>query len=137
MGITTSYSDGVTTLQVDEDALRDALSSDPDGVRDAFTSTTGNGGLMVNVSKVISDYASTTGATKGILVQKAGSAYSPLSLLTNNIQDQIDEYDNQITRWQDKLSDQVDYYTRMFTRLEQLTSTMNSQSSMISSMLGG
>ena len=137
MGITTTYSDGVTTLQVDEGALRDALTSDPDGVRDAFTSTTGNGGLMVNVSKVISDYASTTGATKGILVQKAGSVYSPLSLLKNNMQGQIDEYDDQITRWQDKLSDQVDYYTRMFTRLEQLTSTMNSQSSMISSMLGG
>ncbi len=137
MGISTTYSDGVTTLQVDEDALRDALASNPDGVRDAFTSTTGSGGLMVNVSKVISDYASTTGATKGILVQKAGSVYSPLSLLSNNIQDQIDEYDDQITRWQDKLSDQVDYYTRMFTRLEQLTSTMNSQSSMISSMLGG
>ncbi|MEA4994398.1 MAG: flagellar filament capping protein FliD [Oscillibacter sp.] len=137
MGISTTYSDGVTTLQVDEDALRDALASNPDGVRDAFTSTTGNGGLMVNVSKVLSDYASTTGATKGILVQKAGSAYSPLSLLSNNIQDQIDEYDEQITKWQDKLSDQVDYYTRMFTRLEQLTSSMNSQSSMITSMLGG
>lgn len=137
MGITTTYSQGVTTLQVDEDALRDALSRDPDGVRDAFTSTSGSGGLMVNVSKVLSDYASTTGATKGILVQKAGSAYSPLSLLNNSLQDQIDEYDAQISRWQDKLSDQVDYYTRMFTRLEQLTSTMNSQSSMISSMLGG
>ena len=137
MGISTTYSDGVTTLQIDEDALRNALTNDPDSVRDAFTSTSGSGGLMVNVSKVLSDYASTTGATKGILVQKAGSAYSPLSLLSNNIQDQIDEYDDQITRWQDKLSDQVDYYTRMFTRLEQLTSSMNSQSSMISSMLGG
>lgn len=137
MGISTTYSDGVTSLQIDEDALRDALSSDPDSVRDAFTSTTGNGGLMVSVSKVISDYASTTGSTKGILVQKAGSVYSPLSLLSNNIQDQIEEYDDQITRWQDKLSDQVDYYTRMFTRLETLTSSMNSQSSMISSMLGG
>ncbi|WP_312634307.1 flagellar filament capping protein FliD [Oscillibacter sp.] len=137
MGISTTYSDGVTSLQIDEDALRDALSSDPDSVRDAFTSTTGSGGLMVTVSKVISDYASTTGATKGILVQKAGSVYSPLSLLSNNIQDQIDEYDDQVTRWQDKLSDQVDYYTRMFTRLETLTSSMNSQSSMISSMMGG
>ncbi|WP_312281147.1 flagellar filament capping protein FliD [Oscillibacter sp.] len=137
MGISTTYSDGVTTLQIDEDALRDALTNDPDGVRDAFTSTTGSGGLMVTVSKVISDYASTTGATKGILVQKAGSVYSPLSVLSNNIQDQIEEYDDQVTRWQDKLSDQVDYYTRMFTRLEQLTSSMNSQSSMITSMLGG
>ncbi len=137
MGISTTYSDGVTSLKVDEDALRDSLSNDPDSVRDAFTSTTGSGGLMVNVSNVISDYSSTTGATKGILVQKAGSVYSPLSVLSNTLQDQIDEYDDQITRWQDKLSDKVDYYTSMFTRLEQLTSTMNSQSSLISSMLGG
>ena len=137
MGITTAYSQGVTSLQVDEDALRDALSRDPDGVRDAFTSTSGSGGLMVNVSKVLSDYAATTGATKGILVQKSGSVYSPLSLMKNSMQEQIDDYDDQITRWQDKLSDQVEYYTRMFTRLEQLTSVMNSQSSMIASMMGG
>jgi len=136
IGISTTYSDGVTSVKVDEDALRDALSNDPDSVRDAFTSTTGSGGLMVNVSKVVSSYASTTGSTKGILVQKAGSIYSPLSLLSNSLQDQIDDYDDQITKWQDKLSDKVDYYTEMYTRLETLTSTMNSQSSMISGMLG-
>jgi flagellar hook-associated protein 2 len=136
IGISTSYSDGVTSVKVDEDALRDALSNNPDSVRDAFTSTTGNKGLMVNVSKVVSSYATTTGSTKGILVQKAGSIYSPLSLLSNSLQDEIDNYDDQITKWQDKLSDKVDYYTRMFTRLEQLTSSMNSQSSMISSMMG-
>lgn len=136
IGISTSYSDGVTSVKVDEDALRDALSNDPDSVRDAFTSTTGSSGLMVNVSKVVSSYASTTGSTKGILVQKAGSIYSPLSLLSNTLQDQIDDYDDEITKWQDKLSDKVDYYTEMYTRLETLTSTMNSQSSLISSMLG-
>ena len=136
IGISTSYSDGVTSVTVDEDALRDALSNDPDSVRDAFTSTTGSGGLMVNVSKVVSSYVSTTGSVKGILVQKAGSIYSPLSLLSNSLQDQIDDYDDQIEKWQDKLSDKVDYYTEMFTRLETLTSTMNSQSSLISSMMG-
>jgi flagellar hook-associated protein 2 len=106
-------------------------------VRDAFTSTSGTGGLMVNVSKVVSDYASTTGATKGILIQKAGSSYSSLSLLNNTMQDEVDNYDKQISKWQSKLSDKVDYYTKMFTRLETLTSQMNSQSSMISGMMGG
>lgn len=136
IGISTTYSDGVTSVKVDEDALRDALSNDPDSVRDAFTSTTGSSGLMVNVSKVVSSYASTTGSTKGVLVQKAGSIYSPLSLLNNTLQDQIDDYDDQITKWQDKLSDKVDYYTQMFTRLETLTNSMNSQSSLISGMMG-
>lgn len=137
MGITTNYSEGKTTLAVDEEALRGALSNDPDGVRDAFTSTSEAGGLMVNVSKVVSDYASTTGSTKGILVQKAGSSYSALSLMNNTLQGEVDSYDEQITKWQGKLSDKIDYYTQMFTRLETLTSQMNSQSSMISGMMGG
>lgn len=136
MGITTSYSDGVTSVTVDEEALRSALSNDPDSVRDAFVSTTGVGGLMTNVSKVVSDYAATTGATKGILVEKAGSTYSALSLLNNTLQDQIDNYDEQISKWQDKLSDKIDYYTKMFTRLETLTNQMNSQSSMLSGLMG-
>lgn len=136
MGITTSYSDGVTSVTVDEEALRSALSNDPDSVRDAFVSTTGVGGLMTNVSKVVSDYAATTGATKGILVEKAGSTYSALSLLNNSLQDQIDNYDEQISKWQDKLSDKIDYYTKMFTRLETLTNQMNSQSSMLSGLMG-
>lgn len=136
MGITTSYSDGVTSVTVDEEALRSALSNDPDSVRDAFVSTAGVGGLMTNVSKVVSDYAATTGATKGILVEKAGSTYSALSLLNNTLQDQIDNYDEQISKWQDKLSDKIDYYTKMFTRLETLTNQMNSQSSMLSGLMG-
>ena len=136
MGITTSYSDGVTSVTVDEEALRSALSNDPDSVRDAFVSTTGVGGLMTNVSKVVSDYAATTGATKGILVEKAGSTYSALSLLNNTLQDQIDNYDEQISKWQDKLSDKIDYYTKMLTRRVTLTNQMNSQSSMLSGLMG-
>lgn len=136
MGITTSYSDGLTVLSVDEDALRDALESDPNSVRDAFTSTTGVGGLMTNLKSTIDAYASTTGAAKGILIQKAGSTYSSISLLNNSLQDQVDNLDDQISKWQDKLSDKIDYYTGMFTRLEELTSQLNSQSSMLSGMLG-
>lgn len=136
IGITTNYSDGVTTLEVDEDALRDALANDPDTVRDAFTKTTGVGGIMTNIKSAMDAYDATSGATKGILIQKAGSTFSPLSLLNNDLQDQIDDLDDQISDWEDKLSDKVDYYTERFTQLEQLTAQMNSQSSMLSSMLG-
>lgn len=135
MGITTSYSDGLTVLSVDEDALRDTLATDPDSVRDAFTSTTGTQGLMTNLKGIMDSYASTTGATKGILIQKAGSTYSSLSLLNNSLQDQVDDLDDQISDWQDKLSDKIDYYTTLFTKLEELTSQMNSQSSLLSGML--
>lgn len=136
MGITTNYSDGVTTLEVDEDALRSALASDPAAVRDAFSKTTGSGGLMTNIKSTMDAYASTSSATRGILIQKAGSTYSSLSLLDNDLQDQIDDLNDQVSNWQDKLSDKIDYYTEKFTKLEELTSQMNSQSSMLSGMLG-
>lgn len=137
MGITTSYSSGVTSLTIDEAALRDALSNNPDSVRDAFTSTSGVGGLMTNIDKVVSDYASTTGATKGILIEKAGSAYAALSIMNNEYQKQVDALDVLIDKWQDKLSDKIDYYTKQFTRLETLTNQMNAQSSALAGLMGG
>lgn len=137
MGITTSYSSGVTSLTIDEAALRDALSNNPDSVRDAFTSTTGVGGLMTNIDKVVSDYASTTGATKGILIEKAGSTYAALSITNNEYQKQVDSLDELIDKWQDKLSDKIDYYSKQFTRLETLTNQMNAQSSALAGLMGG
>lgn len=136
MGIDTNYSNGTTTLTLDKDALRTALANDPDSVRDAFTSTTGSHGLMNNIKAVTDYYTSTSGAVKGILVQKAGSTYSSLSMLENNLQDQLDDLDIQISSWQDKMADKIDYYTSRFTKLEKLTAEMNSQSSMLSGLLG-
>ena len=107
---------------------------------EAFTKVAGAGsstdGLMSKLKAQLDTYASTSG-TKGILINKAGSKYSPVSLLDNSLKDQMDEYDTQIEKWQDKLSDKVDYYTRQFSRLEQLIMQMNSQSSSIMSMMGG
>lgn len=84
IGIKTSYEDGLTTLSLDENALREALEQNPDQVKDAFTKSKENGaasdGLMASIQKVTDRYAATTGATKGILIEKAGSKYSPLPL---------------------------------------------------------
>lgn len=140
IGIDTSYSDGVTTLSLDEDALREALASNPDNVQKAFTKTAGNGsttdGLMESIREVVDRYGKTTG-TKGILVERAGSIKAPSTLNSNTIQDQLDDIDEQISKWQDKLSDQIDYYTSKFTQLEQLIAQMNSQSSTLSGLMGG
>jgi flagellar hook-associated protein 2 len=131
IGLTTSYSDGTTTLELNETKLREALESDPDSVRDAFTSSTG---IMQSLSTVVDRYASTTGATKGILIEKSGSTLAPTSIYNNTWQTAIDDLDDEIEKWQDKLSDKIDYYTTQFTNLETLISEMNSQSSMLSSM---
>lgn len=140
IGITTEYEDGITTLTLDEDALREALEANPDEVRDAFTKSTSTGsstnGLMTKLKTTLEAYSSTSLASTGILVQRAGTTLSAVSLLNNTLQSQINDYDDEIEKWQDKMSDKVDYYTNKFTALEQLISTMNNQSSMLSSMLG-
>ena len=141
IGIKTSYEDGLTTLSLDENALREALEQNPDQVKDAFTKSKENGaasdGLMASIQKVTDRYAATTGATKGILIEKAGSKYSPSAALNNTLLDQMKDIDKQVDKWQSKMSDKVDYYTNKFTQLEMLIAQMNSQSSSLAGMMGG
>ena len=87
---------------------------------------------MVSMKSVMDKYGSTTGATKGILIERAGSIYAPTSVMSNSLQiDQIDDY---IERLQDKLETETDRYISQFTSLETLISQMNNQSSYLSSM---
>ena len=141
IGIKTSYEDGLTTLSLDENALREALEQNPDQVKDAFTKSKENGaasdGLMASIQKVTDRYAATTGATKGILIEKAGSKYSPSAALKNTLLEQMKDIDKQVDKWQTKMSDKVDYYTNKFTQLEMLIAQMNSQSSSLAGMMGG
>ena len=141
LGIKTSYEDGLTTLSLDENALREALEQNPDQVKDAFTKSKENGaasdGLMASIQKVTDRYAATTGATKGILIEKAGSKYSPSAALNNTLLEQMKDIDKQVDKWQAKMSDKVDYYTNKFTQLEMLIAQMNSQSSSLGGMRGG
>lgn len=141
IGLTTSYSNGMTTLQLDEKALRSALANNPDSVRDVFTKSIEGGassdGLMTTLKKQLDTYASTTGATKGILIEYAGSARAPTSLNANSLQRQLNNFDTQIEKLQSKMSDQIDRYTQKFSQLEQLIAEMNSQSSTLMGLMGG
>ena len=141
MGISTSYSDGLTTLTFDEQAFREALESDPDKVQEAFTKSKENGaatnGLMTSIQTVLDRYASTTGDPKGILIEKAGSKYAPTAALDNTLLNQMQDVEDEISKWQDKMSNKVDYYTNKFTQLELLINQMNSQSSALSGLMGG
>ena len=140
IGIETSYSDGLTTLTLNEQTLREALESDPDKVQEAFTKSKENGaatdGLMATLKSVTDRYAATTGDVKGILIEKAGSQYSPTAALDNTLLNQMKDVEEEISKWQDKMSDKVDYYTNKFTQLEVLINEMNSQSSALSGLLG-
>lgn len=139
IGITSNYSNGLTTLSLNENKLRAALETDPDKVRDVFSKSMASGsssnGLMQALKSPLDMYSKTQG-TKGILVQKAGSTLAPTTLYKNTLQNKLDDFDTQIEKWQDKMADQVDRYTSKFTALEKLISQMNSQSSALAGFLG-
>lgn len=141
IGIGTSYSNGMTTLSLDEDKLRAALESDPDKVKNAFTKSKEGGsssdGLMTRMQDTLNTYVKTTGEPKGILIQRAGSNKAYTSLNNNTLKTQIDNIDNQIERWQNKMASQIDRYTTQFSRMEQLIAEMNSQSSAMMGLMGG
>ena len=139
IGITSNYSNGLTTLSLNEEKLRAALETDPDKVRDVFSKSVAGGsstnGLMQALKSPLDMYSKTQG-TKGILVQKAGSTLAPSTLYKNTLQNKLDDIDTQIEKWQDKMADQVDRYTSKFTALEKLIAQMNSQSSALAGFLG-
>ena len=139
IGITSNYSNGLTTLSLNEEKLRAALETDPDKVRDVFSKSVASGsstnGLMQALKNPLDMYGKTQG-TKGILVQKAGSTLAPTTLYKNTLQNKRDDIDTQIEKWQDKMADQVDRYTSKFTALEKLIAQMNSQSSALAGFLG-
>ena len=163
IGITTNYSNGATTINLDESALRAALEKDPDSVRKVFTNplsenaqralqektaasegksvsqveAVSNTGWMETIKTLFSNYASTSVASPGILVKKAGSKLSALSLNDNTFQDQINALSTKIEDWQTKMGSKIDFYTKQFTAMEQLISTMNNQSSMLAGLTGG
>lgn len=128
-------------LSIDENKLRAAIEGNLDSVKDAFAAPIDekgvNGGAMPKLKQVLDKYAATTGAVKGILIEKAGSQFSPSALLNNQIKSEIEDIDEIIDKLTDQLNDKIDFYTSKFSKLEVLISQMNSQSSYLSGMSGG
>lgn len=141
-GISTSSDYGDNgKLVLDETKFRAALETNPEDIQKLFTrkEDTANGdqgGVMARLTAITNKYAGTTGATKGILIERAGSIYAPTSILNNAIQKSMDSLDTIIDRFNDQLQTETDRYIRQFTSLETLISQMNSQSSWLSSALG-
>lgn len=140
IGITTKYESGKTTLSLDETKLRSVLENDPNKVRDTLTKSKADGasqdGMLTRLQSTINKYAKTSGATRGILVNLAGSEKSPLSLTNNDYKTKFTNLEEQIARWEAKLSTKIDYYTKQFTALEKMISDMNAQSSALAGMMG-
>lgn len=145
MGISTSssYSDN-GKLTFDESKFRAALAQNPERVEELFTSSAiqnpnGNGttkGVASVLRDVMDKYVNTMGAweSKGILVRKAGTESSPVSVTENYMYKQIAEYNKAIAKLQTQLEAERDRYITQFTSLETLISQMNAQSGYLSSM---
>lgn len=144
IGITTSssYSDN-GKLELDETKLRSALATNPENVEKLFTSKAGTNadgtasynGLATNLKSIIHQYSNPLGSseTKGVLVRKAGTSHSVMSLTDNEIYNQIKEINKMISNLEDRLKTERDRYISQFTSLETLISQMNSQSGWLSS----
>ncbi len=132
ISMSSSYTDN-GKLVLDETKLRAALETDPENVQNLFTK---EDGLAENLQEVMDKYAKTVGATKGSLIERAGSTSSPLSLTTNSIYKEIEEINEVLATLRERLQTETDRWISQFTSLETLISEMNSQSSYLSSLSG-
>lgn len=145
ISVSSTYSDN-GKLSVDETKLRSALEKDPGSVEKLFTAKEGVGedgkpiynGVATNLKDVMEKYVKTTGDMdhKGILIRKAGSKSSAMSMTENYYYDQIQSIEKLIDSLNDRLETERDRYIKQFSTLESLIANMNSQSSYLSSMSG-
>ncbi|MGB5823282.1 MAG: flagellar filament capping protein FliD [Proteocatella sp.] len=139
---------------IDESKFKAAIDSNPENIKNIFSDElsdktdalgvvlkdmdgnaikdTTSGGVMSRLDYIMKKYAKTDGATKGILVQKAGSSSSPLSLLKNTLLTKMNDIDTIVTALNRTLASQQKTYQSQFSRLEKVISQLNSQSSWLS-----
>lgn len=147
MGITvgSNYKDGGKII-FDETKFKSALQEDPEKIKTMFTKPevkdskgdiTDPGGVTARLKNITDTFAKNMGSEYGSLIVKAGSTSASNSLLKNSLKTLMDDIDQDVKQLKIKLQTEIDRYTKQFSSLEQLVSQMNSQSSALSSMMGG
>lgn len=141
---TTSDSFGKSgKLQIDETKFKNALTANPDAVIQLFTNNTdvnANGkiefsekGVAVRVSEELKNLTdSTTKSIAGVTV-KNGALLNRL----DSFDKVINDYDNQILRFEDRLKVRERVLWAQFTALENALSTLNNQSAWLAGQLAG
>ena len=135
MGISSAGYEELGKLEVDTDKLTSALSSNIGEIQELFT---GEGGLSESFDSLIDAYAKTSGVegSRGILVDMAGYE-DTTSATQNSLYDQLDLIDEYIEQLEERLEEQEEQLWTKFTAMETALSTLNSQSSLISSFASG
>jgi len=155
IGITTGSWEDKGKLVIDEQKLKDAIRSNPDGIMELFSKKSSissnidltteersqrysEEGLAYRIFDVTEKYIRTTRDSsnkKGLLLEKAGME-GDLSEINNTLYKQIDEYEDEIYDMEVKLYQKENAYYTKFAKVESLLSQMMSQSDFFTSMLG-
>ncbi len=166
-GVSTSIFDlGIDTgdyskngqLEIDADALKEAIASDPAAVMNLFTKQSstysglstvrtlsagalstryGEEGIAYRFYDIIAEYTATTKDSKGLrgkLVEKAGLADSSIAA-DNTLSDLIAKYQTEIAAEEDRLDAYEERLYNKYTTLETYISNMNTQLAALSAYL--
>lgn len=135
MGISFSedYLDG-GIINFDEAKFKAAMTNDPEEVSNVFA---GGGTVKKGLAKIIEDtmtpyatkYASRNGNSYGRLIEEAGSEKIPLSVMNNQIYNQLKEMQKGLDTLKERLQTEQDRYISQFTTMETMLNQLNSQSS--------
>ena len=129
IGINTgNYTEG-GKLFIDEKKLSEALANKPDEVMALFTTRDAAGnGVGARVYDTLNNIVKN-------LSEKAGSSSS--SVDNSTLSKKIKQMNEEISRWQDRLTRVEDRYWKQFTAMEKALSQMNSQSAWMQQNLFG
>lgn len=109
-----------STVSAEDDELKKAIAADPDGVADFFAQLTDN------------LYDELYEKMRGTTLSSAFTVYNDKQLNT-----EMDQYNKQISRWEDYVSQQEEFWYSKFTAMEKALSQLQSSSSALSGLLGG
>lgn len=132
IGIKSEAYDKSGQLVLDKDALRKALTDDPDAVKKLFTKASKDRNEQGVAAKL---YQS---ALDGIsyIAGQAGSASSTGTVDSSFIGKKITKLSSEIENWETKLKKKEDKHYHKFTEMEKAVYKMNAQSSWLTTMMG-
>lgn len=122
IGITTTADFTTAKLEINESKLKAAIEKDPNSIELLFNGT----GATDGQKGVIQRLYDKVNATMDQLKERAGNSYSVNNQFT--IGRQLDDLDDRIERFEDRLADLETRYYSQFTAMEQAIQKANSQS---------
>lgn len=130
VGVETKGWEDKGKLSLDESALRNALSTDPEAVKRLFIDSAE--GLAGKITSISNATAKISVGTPGTLVKLAGVEGWSATAKNNALYDQIRSIEDRLKDLQTKYSREESRYTSQFSYMEKILASYNTQSSMVS-----